>query len=198
MTSNPTEPPDFPEMSRGQILIVMAVTALVLMVVTRIWMYFGAVSLFPCQVTPTAILWGIGFAIAISGASALIYELWPQYRESADYYVQMVVKPLALPDIIWLGLLPGLSEELLFRGVMLPVFGRNWEGILISSICFGVLHLSGLKQWPYIIWATVIGGVLGWSAVWSGNLLVPIVAHTLTNIISALIWKYRHQKTISS
>jgi hypothetical protein len=93
---------------------------------------------------------------------------------------------------MWLGLLPGLSEELLFRGVMLPAFGRNWEGIIISSICFGALHLSGWQQWPYMIWAIMIGGVLGFSAVWSGNLLVPIVAHILTNIISAAIWKYRN------
>jgi uncharacterized protein len=103
----------------------------------------------------------------------------------------MVVKPLILPDLIWLGLLPGLSEELLFRGVMLPAFGGDWEAIVISSLCFGALHLSGWQQWPYLVWATVIGGLLAWSAVWSGNLLVPIVAHSLTNIMSGLIWKYR-------
>jgi uncharacterized protein len=194
MTDKPPELSDFPEMSRGQILIVMAVTALILLIATRAWMYFGAIVLLPCQVTIGAIGWGIAIAIGIAIASAVVYQLWPQYRTSADHYIQMVVKPLALPDLIWLGLLPGLSEELLFRGVMLPAFGRNWEGIVISSLCFGALHLSGWKQWPYLVWATVIGGVLGLSAVWSGNLLVPIVAHALTNILSAGIWKYRAAK----
>ncbi len=194
MTANPPEIPDEPEMSRGQILIVMAVTALILLIVTRVWMYFGAIALFPCRLSLSAIGWGVGFAIVIAIASALVYQVWPQYRASADYYVQLVVKPLLWPDLIWLGLLPGLSEELLFRGVMLPAFGRNWEGIAISSLCFGALHLSGWKQWPYLVWATVVGGVLGFSAVWSGNLLVPIVAHSLTNVISAAIWQYRHTK----
>jgi uncharacterized protein len=176
---------------------VMAVTALILLIVTRAWMYFGPITLFPCRFSPIAIGWGVGFAIAISIASALVYQIWPQYRVSADYYVQLVVKPLLWPDLIWLGLLPGLSEELLFRGVMLPAFGRNWEGIAISSLCFGALHLSGWKQWPYLVWATVVGGVLGFSAVWSGNLLVPIVAHSLTNVISAAIWQYRYIKRCS-
>jgi uncharacterized protein len=191
MTANSPEPSDLPEMSRGQILIIMAVTAIILLIITRAWMFFGPIVLFPCRLELAAIGWGVVFALAIASASALVYQVWPQYRVSADYYVRMVVKPLFLPDLIWLGLLPGLSEELLFRGVMLPAFGPNWEGIVISSLCFGALHLSGWNQWPYLVWATVVGGVLGWSAVWSGNLLVPIVAHSLTNILSGLIWKYR-------
>jgi uncharacterized protein len=191
MSSNFPEAPE--SMSRGQVLIVIAVTALILMIVTRVWMHFGNVRLFPVRLSWQAGIWGVGFAIAISGASYLLYRLWPQYRISADYYVNLVVAPLEPLDVIWLGLLPGLSEELLFRGVMLPEFGRNWEGIIISSLCFGALHLSGWKQWPYMLWACVIGVVFGYSAVWSGNLLVPIVAHCLTNMISGAIWKYRHR-----
>jgi uncharacterized protein len=193
MTSHPPESPEPTYMTRGQVLIVMAVTALLLLVVTRVWMHLSAISLFPTRWSLPAIGWGIGFAMAISLASAIIYRLWPQYRESANYYVQLVVSPLEPFDLIWLGLLPGLSEELLFRGVMLPEFGRNWEGILISSLCFGALHLSGWKQWPYVIWASLVGIAFGYSAVWSGNLLVPIVAHCLTNILSGAIWKYQHR-----
>jgi uncharacterized protein len=192
MSSNFPEAPET-SMSRGQVLILIAVTALILMIVTRVWMYFGAVRLFPFRLSWQAGIWGVGFAIVISLASYLLYRFWPQYRASADYYVNLVVEPLEPLDVIWLGLLPGFSEELLFRGVMLPEFGRNWEGIIISSLCFGALHLSGWKQWPYMFWACVIGVVFGYSAVWSGNLLVPIVAHCLTNMISGAIWKYRHR-----
>lgn len=190
-------PPEIPEemqLNRGQILIVIAVTAVILLIIARLWMYFGQVTLFRFQFTSDILLWGSAFALGISMASALIYELWPQYRDAADYYVKMVVQPLVGFDIVWLGLLPGLSEELLFRGVMLPAFGANWEAVVISSICFGALHLSGWRQWPYVIWASIVGGILGFSALWTGNLLVPIVAHILTNIISAFIWKYRYTR----
>jgi uncharacterized protein len=186
------ETPEIPEMSRSQVLVVIAITAIVLLVVTKAWMFLGQVSLLPSRWSLQSLGWGIGGALMISLASEAIYRLWPAYRESANFYVQMVVKPLAWPDLLWLGLLPGLSEELLFRGVMLPAFGQNWEGILISSCCFGALHLSGWRQWPYVFWATIVGAGLGWSAIWSGNLLVPIVAHSLTNIISGCVWKYRN------
>jgi hypothetical protein len=103
--------------------------------------------------------------------------------------LQLVLKPLILPDIIWLGLLPGMSEELLFRGVMLPAIGLNATGLVITSVLFGVLHLSGKQQWPYVVWASVVGLLLGFSALATGNLLIPIVAHISTNLISSYLWK---------
>jgi uncharacterized protein len=192
-----TPPPSFQveTMTRVQVLLAIAMTAVILLVVTQLWMRLGQVTLFPTRSSLKAVLWGLAFALGISGASSLVYHLWPQYRQSADYYLKLVIEPLSLPDILWLGLLPGLSEELLFRGVMLPEFGRNWEGIVISSLCFGALHMSNRQQLPYVAWATVVGGILGFSAVWSGNLLVPIVAHVSTNLISGFLWKWKNRGT---
>jgi len=28
------------------------------------------------------------------------YRLWPAYRRSADYYLEFILKPLLLPDLI--------------------------------------------------------------------------------------------------
>jgi uncharacterized protein len=41
-----------------------------------------------------------------------------------------------------------------------------------------------------VIWATVIGAVLGGSAIATGSLLVPIAAHITTNLVSAYLWKW--------
>ena len=65
----------------------------------------------------------------------------------------------------------------------------NVTGVVISSLCFGILHMSDTQQWPYVVWATAVGLLLGYSAVATGNLLVPIVAHVFTNLISSCIWK---------
>ena len=92
-------------------------------------------------------------------------------------------------------LLPGLSEELLFRGVMLPALGFNHLAVIVSSICFGVLHLSGSGQWAYVFWATIVGVMLGYSAFFSGNLLVPIVAHIVTNLVSSYLWKIQQSNS---
>ncbi len=180
-------------LTRIQVLMAMGVTAVVLLLAARLWLLLDrSAGLLPVTGSGSAVLWGIGLGIGITLASGIAYRVWEDYRLSADYYLALVIKPLVLFDLIWLGLLPGMSEELLFRGVMLPAIGLNWFGLLISSLCFGVLHFSGSQQWSYVIWATVIGGVLGFSAIASGNLLVPIVAHITTNLISSYVWKIDH------
>nr|WP_242047559.1 CPBP family intramembrane glutamic endopeptidase [Coleofasciculus sp. FACHB-SPT36] len=181
-------------MTRTQILIAMGVTAVVLLVIAKLSLHFGAFSVMPVRPTLEASLLGVGIGLGITGASSVIYRLWPGYQRSADYYLELVLKPLFWPDLIWLGLLPGLSEELLFRGVMLPAVGLNWVGLVGSSFCFGILHLSGPQQWPYAAWATTVGLLLGYSALETGNLLVPIVAHITTNLISSCLWKLDTKK----
>ncbi|HEY9796384.1 MAG TPA: CPBP family intramembrane glutamic endopeptidase [Leptolyngbyaceae cyanobacterium] len=184
--------PDHPEiepLTRIQVLIAMGVTAVVLLVVAKLWLHLSSVALLPLSGTPDALFLGLAIGVGISAASSLVYRLWPAYRHSADYYLHLVLKPLVLPDIIWLGLLPGMSEELLFRGVMLPAIGLNATGLVATSLLFGILHLSGRQQWPYVVWASVVGLLLGFSALATGNLLVPIVAHIGTNLISSYLWK---------
>jgi len=180
--------PDSP-LTRTQILVAMGVTAVILLLVTKLWLHFAALSLFSWSWTVEALPLGLSLGLAITAASALIYRLWPGYRRSADFYIEFVLQPLMWPDIIWLGLLPGLSEELLFRGVMLPAFGLGLAAVVISSLCFGVLHLSSVEHWPYGVWATIVGLLLGYSALYTGNLLVPIVAHIFTNLVSSCFWK---------
>lgn len=172
----------------------MALTAIILLIIAKIWLYFGSVNLLKLTFSPLDFAWGIALAAAIIMASSLVYRLWPDYRRSADAYLELVIKPLHWPDLIWLGLLPGLSEELLFRGVMLPALGFNLLALVVSSLVFGVLHLSGEQQWPYVIWATVVGLALGYSALATGNVLVPIVAHVLTNLVSSSLWKWSQLK----
>ena len=179
-------------LNRTQILVVMGVTAVLLMVISKIWQKIGSVQLLPLVFDNKALVWGIGLAAGITITSSIIYRLWPAYRESADIYLNMVIRPLLWPDLIWLGLLPGLSEELLFRGVMLPALGLNLAAVIISSLLFGVLHLSGAGQWPYVVWATIVGFALGYVALITGNLLIPILAHIITNLVSSCLWKFTH------
>ena len=167
----------------------MGVTAILLWLVAKLWLHFGSVSLLPLSWSATVLPVGIGLGLAITAASLLVYRFWAAYRRSADFYLEFVLKPLVLPDIIWIALLPGLSEELLFRGVMLPALGLNITGVVVSSLCFGILHLSGAEQWAYAVWATAVGLLLGYSAVATGNLLVPIVAHVFINLVSSCFWK---------
>ena len=184
-------------LTRTQILIAMGITAIVLMIIAKLWQYFGNIALLPMEFTPTALLWGILLGLGITGSSSIVYRLWPAYRVSADIYLELVIRPLIWPDLIWLGLLPGLSEELLFRGVMLPAFGLDNIALIASSLSFGILHLNGKEQWSYVVWATIVGMFLGYSALVTGNLLVPVIAHILTNFLSSFIWKIQHRDQVN-
>jgi uncharacterized protein len=189
-----SQQPELESLSRSQILIAMGLTAILLMVLAKIWLHFEPLPQFPIRWSYQDLLWGLSLSVGITGGSALLYQLWPQYRTSADWYLNFILKPLLWPDLIWLGLLPGLSEELLFRGVMLPSLGLDWFGLLASSVCFGILHMSSMQQWPYAGWAVLVGVALGTSVLLSGNLLVPVTAHILTNVIASATWKWRSQR----
>lgn len=189
MIEQQKQKPEIPYLTRIQVLGAMGATAIILLIVAKLSLYFGNFSLFSWDFNQRELLLGVGLGFVITALSGLTYRLWNAYRKSANYYLEVVLKPLALPDLIWLGLLPGLSEELLFRGVMLPALGSDLTAVIVSSLCFGILHFSGSQQWPYVIWATIVGMILAYSALLTGNLLVPIVAHIITNWISSYFWK---------
>jgi len=189
VAKQPLDNSELTPLSRRQILVAMAITAAILLVIARLWMRFFGIIMLPVSWAIDNLLVGVALGIGISIGSSLVYRFWDSYRQSADIYLKLVLKPLVFWDLIWLGLLPGMSEELLFRGVMLPAFGLNILGLAVSSVCFGVLHLSGKQQLPYVLWATIVGFALGFSALATGNLLVPIVAHTITNLLSGYLWK---------
>jgi membrane protease YdiL (CAAX protease family) len=189
---------DIEPLTREQILVVMGVTAVILLIIAKVWQKIWSVILLDVQLTSNAILGGLGVAGGIIVTSSIIYSLCPAYRQSADTYFKLIIRPLIWLDLIWLGLLPGLSEELLFRGVMLPALGLNLLGVILSSVVFGVLHSSGAQQWPYVVWATTVGFVLGYSALVTGNLAVPIIAHIVTNLVSSSLWKISKSVKIHS
>lgn len=184
--------PNLDSFTRTQILGFMGITALILLIISQVWQRLGKINLIPVKFNLHDFFMGVLIAIAIIIASSILTRVWEDYRHSAEKYLNLIISPLIFADLIWVGLLPGLSEELLFRGVMLPAFGYDWLALILSSVFFGILHWSEVSSWHYVVWAIIIGFVLGYSAYITGNLLVPIVAHSLTNFVSSLLWKLKH------
>jgi membrane protease YdiL (CAAX protease family) len=83
---------------------------------------------------------------------------------------------LSTIEKIYLSLLAGISEELLFRGLLQPIFG-----LTITSILFGMAHCY---TFGYFIVATGLGCLFGAALQYSNNLLVPIVVHSLYDIFA--------------
>ena len=77
-------------------------------------------------------------------------------------------------EVLVISVAAGIGEELLFRGVLQPEVG-----LVPASLIFGVLHMGGSGTFAFSCWVTVMGGVLGWLALWTEGLLAPIIAHTV-------------------
>jgi membrane protease YdiL (CAAX protease family) len=177
---------------RQQILMGMGLTSLLLALIASLWIWLGSLSV-PFRWDPLALAWGAALGLGVALLSGGAYWLWPAYRRAASSYLHLVADPLQWRDIFWVGVLPGWSEEWLFRGVLMAALAASplgWTGgILLSGFLFGVLHWLEWQGWPYALWASAVGILLGMGVWLSGNLLVTIVAHTLVNWIGVCLWK---------
>jgi len=86
--------------------------------------------------------------------------------------------------IVLLALLAGIGEETLFRGVIQTALAARlfpWVAIALTAALFGIAH------WvtpTYALLAAIVGAYLGTLLLVSGNLLVPIVAHALYDVVA--------------
>jgi membrane protease YdiL (CAAX protease family) len=88
--------------------------------------------------------------------------------------------------ILVIGVAPGLAEELWCRGYLgRGLIARNgWIiGVLLTSVFFGLLHLSP----PYALGTAVMGAALHFTYITTRSLWVPILLHTLNNSLTVLI-----------
>lgn len=106
---------------------------------------------------------------------------WMQAQEkSAQETVNALLSANTLPDlflnIIFVALLAGVGEELLFRGVVQRLLSRKygrWTGIVVAALLFSAIHLQFYGFVPRFL----LGMVLGILFAYSGSLWVAMLAH---------------------
>lgn len=122
---------------------------------------------------------GIAAGALLLGAWRLLKALLPA-GELLEQHFAGLLAGLEPGRAVALAALSGFAEELFFRGAV-----QGQWGLLAASILFGLLHTG--PGAPFRIWtlfATVAGLALGGLALWSGNLLAPIVAHFVLNAVN--------------
>ncbi len=90
---------------------------------------------------------------------------------------------VAFPVVLLVfAVLPGLCEELLFRGALLGLLRRRpgvWGPVLLVAGAFGLFHLSIFRLAP----TGILGILLGLLVVRGRSLLCSVVAHTTNNAL---------------
>lgn len=103
-----------------------------------------------------------------------------------------------LINLLLLAIMPGVCEELLFRGMIQPLFydwlGRKHLAIWVSAFLFSAIHLQFFGFLPRLL----LGAILGYLVMYSGSIWPAIVAHTFNNGLVTVVEYFKFNKQISS
>jgi membrane protease YdiL (CAAX protease family) len=136
------------------------------------------------------VLWGVAATVPMVLAFLAMLR-WPvgpigRIKRITEELLVPLLIPCTVTDLLGISVLAGLGEELMFRGVLLDLL-RGWFGIwaavVLTSALFGAMHALTLT---YALFAAGMGAFMAGLWLWTGNLLVPIVAHALYDFLALL------------
>lgn len=114
----------------------------------------------------------------------LLLERWgwnPKAQEAVELLMGSGWTGRLVVALFALGFAP-VVEEALFRGILFPALrdaGWHRAAYGVASLGFGIVHGNLAALLPL----AVFGGFLAWLYVRTGNLLAPITAHFLFNLV---------------
>lgn len=96
-------------------------------------------------------------------------------------------------NLLMIGILPALGEELLFRSALIGTMRKMFKNIhwpvIISALIFSAFHLQFFGFFPRF----ALGLLLGYLFVWSGSVWVPMLAHFVNNSTIVLVsWLHKN------
>jgi membrane protease YdiL (CAAX protease family) len=116
-----------------------------------------------------------------------------QAEELTRFFTTFTTTGDFLLGVFVIAFLPAIGEELVFRGMLQPeIFrasGNHHVAIWVSALLFSAFHMQFFGFVP----RALLGALFGYLYVWSGNLLIPMVAHFVNNGFSVLMM-YLYQK----
>lgn len=154
-------------------------------------------SRIPFYLNTNYLAWALPSALPLFLLMALIYL--PVFQTTRKRLVEIleIFAGMSILELASLCVLAGIGEEFFFRGFLqarLAGLTDPWMGLVLSSAIFGLLH------WitpVYALFAAAAGFYLGWLFLFSGNLVLPAVAHGLYDFL-ALLFFLRIKAQISS
>ncbi len=134
----------------------------------------------------------LGAVLLGAGVTTLSLTLSVRLLEAVDPgYARMLeemavrIETLASPLGLWLlvGAIAPLSEEVLFRGVVLRSLldrWRMWPAVLVSSAVFALFHVHPI----HMLIALPLGIAAGWAMARTGSLWPAVAVHAAANTLA--------------
>jgi membrane protease YdiL (CAAX protease family) len=185
----------------------------VILIVAMVWLYLAKID--PSKIGLTQSVSNItaifipsliaSFIVSVSNLAILF--LAQRYADNVFFLrsmkdiVEEVMLPLLGPftilDSVFVALISGISEEMLFRGVMqnqllsfadfIGLHQGQYQyifAVALSAFAFGLAHFKNLHYLPYSIWALLVGILMSYLFNLTGSLYTPMLAHALINLVS--------------
>lgn len=114
-------------------------------------------------------------------------EFENQAEETLKTILEMNSPLVFFINFLLIAILPGIGEELIFRGIVQKHIG-GWLknpvlAIWIAAFIFSAIHMQFEGFLPRI----VLGAILGYLYHWTKNLWVPIIAHAFNNGLQVIL-----------
>ncbi|SMB81795.1 Abortive infection protein [Hymenobacter roseosalivarius DSM 11622] len=131
------------------------------------------------------------------------FETWARQMEDQ---AQAMTKSLTqfnsvtrlLVALLVIAIVPAISEELVFRGVvqrnLVRWTGSHHVGIWLAAAIFSAIHFQFFGFIPRL----ALGVVFGYLYAWSGNILVPMAAHFTQNAFQLLLLYLVQQRALTT
>jgi len=130
---------------------------------------------------------GLEFPMALKGLEEVFVSMEANAMELTEAIAMTESVGLLIFNLLVVAVLPAFGEEMIFRGLILPMI-RRWTGnvhvaVWVTAFLFSAMHLQIFGFLPRLI----LGALLGYLFVWSRTLWAPIVAHLANNGLALIL-----------
>jgi len=133
---------------------------------------------------------------ALKGLEDWMKQSEQEAQKLSDTMMRMPTLAGMVFDLLFIGLLTAIVEEILFRGCMQTIF-VHWTknihvAIWITAILFSAFHLEFYGFLPRLL----LGLLFGYFVAWSGSIWPAIIGHFVNNG-AIVVWEYLYQNKIT-
>jgi membrane protease YdiL (CAAX protease family) len=154
---------------------------------------FNEVFLFkkvPLYFWPAVIVFMFGFIILSSELDNLLTFICPMPDFLRNTFEIVMARQAFIVSIILVGIIPAITEEMLFRGILISGFKENYtekKTIIMTALFFGIVHLN---PWQFVS-AFIIGLFSAWICLKTRSILLSVYIHLFNNVLGVVVLKFR-------
>ncbi|MDQ3394934.1 MAG: CPBP family intramembrane metalloprotease [Bacteroidota bacterium] len=109
------------------------------------------------------------------------YEKEQQAKVLTEFLTSFDSFPQFLLGLVVIAIIPAIGEEMLFRGLIQNQIHDISKNIHVAIWATGFLFSAMHLQFYGLIPRMLLGVLFGYMYYWSGNLIIPIIAHFINN-----------------